>query len=121
MRGKRILWFLVMIAFGLLAGLFYGWVISPPSTGDTAPDKLRADYKADYVLMVAETYHADQNLVKATQRLTLLGSESAAQITANGIQTARDLDYTESDLQFMDSLLQALKAQAPTANPGGAP
>jgi hypothetical protein len=47
----RWLTFLLAIAIGAAAGLYYGWVINPIRYIDAAPDSLRSDYKADYVLM----------------------------------------------------------------------
>ena len=54
--------FFIVIALGLAAGLIYGWAISPVEYTNTTPDTLRADYRSDYVLMVAEVFHADQNV-----------------------------------------------------------
>ena len=61
MNSRRVRWlaFLVAIGIGLGLGLYYGWVVSPVAYVDTAPNTLRPDYKADYVLMVAEAYQAD--------------------------------------------------------------
>ena len=50
--------YLFLSALGIGLGLLYGWVIDPADFFDLTPDTLRADYKADYVLMTAEAYRA---------------------------------------------------------------
>ena len=75
-------WFPILIAvpLGITLGLVYGWVIDPVQYTDITPDALRIDYRTDYVLMVAEAYHAEQDPALAAQRLAVLGSEPPAVI-----------------------------------------
>ena len=121
MRGKRFALFIIMIVIGLAAGLVYGWIINPVKYADTSPNMLRIDYKADYVLMVAEIYHADHNLDQAAQRLALLSSLPTDQVVADAQRTARGLGYGTSDLDQMDALAQALKNAPITPTAGGHP
>jgi hypothetical protein len=118
MREKRIALFILMIGIGVGLGLLYGWVLNPVKYADTTPDMLHPNYKADYVLMVAEVYHADQNLDRAAHQIALLGSLPPAQIAANALITAKGLGYPSEDLDRMDELSQALLKSAPTPAPG---
>src|SRR5512137_1116940 len=121
MRGKRIVIFFIMIAVGLGLGLLYGWVINPVKYENTAPSMLHKDYKADYVLMVAEIYNADKNLEQATQRLALLDSLPPARIVSSAILTAGDLGYTARDKDLMGKLALALQNVSATPTTGGQP
>src|SRR5512143_844997 len=85
MSAQRWLLFALSIVVGVGLGLLYGWVISPVQYVDTTPSTLRADFKADYTLMVAETYESDQNVEQAARRLANLGSQPPAQIVAEAI------------------------------------
>jgi hypothetical protein len=114
MRGKRITLFFIMIAVGLGLGLLYGWVINPVKYEDTSPSMLHGDYKADYVLMVAEIYNADKNLAQAIRRLSLLDTLSPARIVASALLTARERGYAAQDLDLMDKLSLALQSNAVT-------
>jgi hypothetical protein len=106
----RWLQILFLLALGLAAGLVYGWVISPVEFVDTTPDTLRADYRADYVLMVAESFHADQDLELAARRLSSLGEEPPAEIVRQSLEFARQAGYSQPDLDLISALAQALQA-----------
>jgi hypothetical protein len=104
----------VLFAFSILAGvaigLLYGWVISPIEYVDTSPDSLRVDYRADYVLMVAEIFQVEQDPDLAVRRLALLGGalpphESVAQ----ALQFAQANQYTSQDIALLQNLIVALQ------------
>ncbi len=100
--------FLIAIVTGLALGLLYGWLVSPVEYVDTSPDTLRADYQLDYVLMVAETYHAEQDLDLAARRLAMLGSESPAEIVAGALKNAILFGLPEDDRLLIQNLGAAL-------------
>jgi len=112
-RSKRFLFFTIAILLGAVLGMLYGWLINPVRYVDTAPDMLRADYKADYVLMVAEVYAKDGDLAMAQFRLARLGAESPLRIAQSAILTAKELGYSQQDLQKMARLSEALLATLP--------
>jgi len=113
MRSSRFLFFLLSILVGLGIGLLYGWVINPPAYANLTPDTLRADYKADYVLMIAEIYKQDANLPQALRRLSQLEDLPPARVVAGALLTARDLNYAPADLEIMAKLSQDLQQQQP--------
>ena len=98
------------------AGIAYGWVINPPPYANLSPDTLRYDYKADYVLMVAEIYHKDNNLPQALRRLSTLEDLPPARIVNQALLSARDLQYDPADLDTMGKLAQALQGSLPAAS-----
>jgi len=60
------------IIVGIAFGLFYGWQIDPVKYKDTEPSSLRADYKEQYLILIASAYKADGNLDRARIRLATL-------------------------------------------------
>ncbi len=110
MKSKR--WIIIILALlaGVAAGLFYGWKVDPVDFYDLTPDTLRADYKADYVLMTAEAYHADQDPGLAARRLAIFGSQSPVDIATNGLNYARANSYPASDVALIQELVTALQA-----------
>jgi hypothetical protein len=109
----RWFFFLLTIAIGAAAGLYYGWVINPIRYVDAAPAVLRADYKADYVLMTAEAYRADGDMELALERLALLGGASPAESVALATVFAVKAGYGEADLALMQSLADAIHGAGP--------
>jgi hypothetical protein len=109
----RWFFFLLTIAIGAAAGLYYGWVVNPIRYVDAAPAVLRADYKADYVLMTAEAYRADGDMDLALERLALLGGASPAESVALATVFAVKAGYGEADLALMQSLADAIHAADP--------
>jgi hypothetical protein len=116
MRSKRIIWFFLMIFLGTGAGLLYGWFVQPLRNTAAPPETLSADYKADFVLMAAEIYRADQDLEEAAARLAYLGKQPPDEIAAGGLATARALAYSVADLALMERLYRDLfdRAGLPT-------
>jgi hypothetical protein len=114
MRGKRFLLFLIMIGLGAALGMVYGWVIQPLSGSESDLKALRYDYRADYVLMVAEIYAADGDLAQAEQRLAQVSERSPALTATEALETARSLEWAEADLEKMEALAQALGPPSPS-------
>lgn len=121
MRVQRIIWFSIAILFGTAAGLAAGWVFFPPAGSSVvAPDTLREDYKADYVLMTAEIYAQDGNLDDAAARLRFLGEEPPLQYVQRAILTGQDLGFAPADMQALANLFTGLQS-LPTGTPAATP
>ncbi len=110
---------LIATLLGIALGLLYGWVIEPVHFVDTTPGSLRADYRTDYVLMVAESYHADQNAEIAARRLAIFGSDSPPAMAAEALQTGRQSGYSANDISLLQELTRAMQAYQPAPTPGG--
>ena len=113
----RWLFSIIAIAVGIGLGLLYGWVISPVQFVDTTPASMRTDYRADYVLMIAEAYHADQNTDLAVRRLAVFGSNSPADMAAQALQTGQTIGYSPEDISMLQELKRALQAYQPAPTP----
>ena len=104
---------LVGAVIGLALGLVYTWVVNPVQYVDTNPASLRADHKADYVIMIARAYAADSDLGLARARLDDLDLEDppgyVADLTAEQIQRGAPPD----DLRALSALALALGALPP--------
>jgi hypothetical protein len=110
---KRWIYFFIAIAIGVAGGLFYGWVLDPVKYVDTLPDSLRIDYKSDYVLMVAETYQAENSLPNAVRSLALVGEEQPVEIVRQALTFAEVQGYSKDDVTTLRSLLEALQSWNP--------
>jgi len=91
-------------------GLAYGWYIDPIDFFDLTPDTLRADYKADYVLMTAEAFRSEQDPGLAARRLAIFGAQSPSSIAADGLDYARANGFADSDIVLIQEMVTALQA-----------
>ncbi len=98
---------------GLAAGLFYTWVINPVKYTDVSPDTLRADYQADYVVMIARAYTLDANLDLARARLATLKLASPGQFVADIAAQQIAAGAPADDLRALNALATALGAAPP--------
>jgi hypothetical protein len=110
MKPSRWLIILVALVAGIGMGVAYGWYVDPVEFFDLTPDTLRADYKADYVLMVAEAYRAEQDPGPAARRLAILGSRSPSTIASDGLAYARASGFADSDIALIQELVTAMQA-----------
>ena len=117
MSPLRWLFFILSIAAGIGLGWYYGRVISPVQYVDTTPATLRADFRADYTLMVAETFQNEQDLDNAARRLAILGSQPTAEFVSQALNFAKQNKYNPDDI----ALLQGLNVALQTWQPGAAP
>jgi hypothetical protein len=112
MTSNRSHWILIVLALiaGVGIGLAYGWFIDPVDFFDLTPDILRADYKADYVLMTAESYRVEQDPGLAARRLAIFGTQSPSAIATEGLDYARTNGFDDSDIVLIQELVTALQA-----------
>lgn len=102
---------------GVVLGLLYGWLIDPVKFLDTTPASLRADYRTDYVLMVAESFHACQDTQLAQRQLAVLGGVSPAAVCAGALQIGQGASYAQGDLVLLQELSRAIQALSPASLP----
>lgn len=113
MSSSNIIKVIIALIIGIAIGLLYGWVIGPIEYIDVTPNLLRQDYQVDYVLMTAEAYQLDFDSELAARRLAILGSESPAIITNNALEYALNNNFTETEVQLLQTLLTAMQTYNP--------
>ena len=101
------------LIIGAILGLIYGWMIDPVEYTDVTPGILREDYRADYVLMVAEAFHTEFDSETAARRLAVLGSGPPAQIVSSTLDYARLNGFTMDEISFLQELLSAMQSYQP--------
>jgi hypothetical protein len=106
--------FLIAIVAGLIGGVYLGWAGRPPAqNADTTPNMLRADYKADYVLMVAEVYAVEGDLLAAARSLAVLGDVAPLIFVNEAVAFGQEIGYVDAD----QGMLLRLQADLQTWNP----
>jgi hypothetical protein len=104
LKRKRLIGFILAIVLGLSAALIYGWLIAPAQPAATTLSSLRADYQADYVLMVAEAYPQTPDLSSALEMLRRLDPEKPIAAVDQALLTAQKLGYSDADMHLLIDL-----------------
>ena len=112
---RRWIFFFLSILIGLSIGLLYGLYLNPIRYTDISLEVLAPDYKTDYVLMVAESYHQDGALALAIGRLSELGMDQPAEIVRQALNFAEKAGYNDADLHRIWSMLAAVETSFPTS------
>jgi hypothetical protein len=115
MRLVRIFWFFIFVAAGLGVGLAYGWLVQPARYANTTLDTLRADYKTDYALMVAEIYKKEGSVALAVHRLSQVSSDPPVRFVQQAILTGRELEYPSRDMDMLARLAEVLQTWTPAS------
>jgi hypothetical protein len=109
---STIRWVFIVLALlvGIGIGVAYGWYVDPVDYINLPPNTLRADYKADYVLMTAEAYQVEGDPGLAARRLAIFGTKSPSAIAADGLAYARSHDFSDAEIALIQQLVTALQA-----------
>lgn len=114
--GKGISWVALIlgVALGLAAGLVYTWEIDPVIERNTAPWQLGDAAREDYVVAVALSYAANQDLLLAVDRLRAAGPnrnvwEMVAEIACDRVKTGKTI--SNSDIRVIRALEQLYAPQ----------
>jgi hypothetical protein len=108
-KGTRVLLFILMIALGVGAGLAYGWLLKPAAAPQEADlSRLRADFKTDLVLMVAEQFAETQEPLLALDELAKVEPKDPYVLLVNAINYAQGVGYQSEDLAKMQALIKAI-------------
>jgi len=96
MKTRRFIFFFLALLVGVGAGLAFGWMMMPPAAPRNAPlGSLRADFKTDLVLMVAEEFQTFPDSMQALTQLDKLDENDPITLLGNSIQYAQAIGYPE--------------------------
>lgn len=108
MKLRRLIFFFVAILIGLGAGLAFGWLMAPPQAPKEASlPQLREDYKADFVLMTAETFAANPDPLMVLNRLDDLDPDPLT-LMVNAMGYGEKIGYSTEDLALIRTMFTAV-------------
>ena len=124
-RGFWLAPILIGLALGVALGLTYTWGIAPVQYYDTAPDRLRADLKAEYILLIGEAYRSDGDWPAAQERLAQLNDpdipDTLLEMTEGAIAAGKPLPAVRAVAELANRLGASSPAIAAFAPSGLAP
>ena len=112
--NNRYTLFGVTILLGLILSLYAVWVLIPAGATDASPALLRQDFKADYTLMVAEAFHADQDVERAMAALAFLDEDNPLAPVVAALEFGQNAGYSQQDIGYLAVLAEALPTYDPS-------
>lgn len=103
---------LVFIGFiiGISFALYYAWIAEPVVFTEASPARLSARYQAEYILLVSQSFDADNNWPLAQERLEALSEPDLAQRVAAQLEAFLRDGRPAAELQSLARLAQHLGA-----------
>jgi hypothetical protein len=113
-QNRRYLWFAITIVVGLVIGLSWGWNGLARKPQPMPLEDLRFDYKADYVLMVAQYYQQEGDLATAREMLDKLGEDDLTKLVKDALDYLNDPSNVllGADIRAVNELSIALQASS---------
>ena len=129
MRSSAWLPWVLGVIVGLLTGVFYAWKVNPVSYTQTDPTSLRADFRMDYLALIASAHAGTGDLARAHARLSVFGAEDQDMAETLGALAQQRLasGYPEAEARALAGLAAALGerpigiALASPGTPGATP
>lgn len=109
MKNTRLIGFALSILLGIAIGVVYGWMVKPVEVKNTTLASMRADYKADYVLMVSEVYATDPDIEEAIQWLEEVSPRDPLAAVQNALLVGQQFGYSEVEMRSLANLELALR------------
>lgn len=111
MKKGRLIGFVIFILIGFVLGLIYGWVLNPAAVKSTSLASLRADFKADYVVMVSEVYATNQDIDAAIKLLdTVTSGGTVVRTVQDALLVGQQFGFSEREMRSLAALEMALTA-----------
>ena len=108
MRSSNWLPWVLGGVLGLLAGVFYAWRVNPVSYTQTDPTSLRADFRMDYLALIASAHAGTGDLGRAQARLAVFGAEGIGETLGALAQQRLAAGYPEAEARALAGLAAAL-------------
>lgn len=78
--------FLLGLILGLAGALYYAWVVNPIVYTEASPSRMSEQSKAEYILLVSQSYAASGDWQMATQRLAALAEPNINETVADQLE-----------------------------------
>ena len=96
---------------GLALGLLLGWGARQPAPDSPASQPIPREYAAEYAILIAEAFAADQNSATARRRLASMGPPEA--VLPEAYATALVVGRPNAELGLLANLAEALGVEVP--------
>jgi hypothetical protein len=114
---RKIIFILIALAVGIGAGLLVGWYVWPVTYTESAPTRMRQDWKDEAIWMAAQAFAYDRDLEAAQVRLHSLGSDDLGTLVLGRAEKAIAQDLPAKHITSLARLAAALGTRSERTDP----
>jgi hypothetical protein len=114
---RKIIFTLIALAAGIGLGLLIGWYVWPVTYTESAPTRMRQDWKDEAVWLAAQAFAYDRDLEAAQARLRPLGSEDLGPLVLDRAEKAIAQNLSKPQIAHLARLAAALGARSARTDP----
>ena len=114
---RKILFTLIALAAGIGLGLLVGWYVWPVTYTESAPTRMRQDWKDEAIWMAAQAFAYDRDLEAAQTRLRPLGSDDLGGLVLERADKAIEQTLSRQHIANLVRLAAALGARSERTDP----
>jgi hypothetical protein len=107
---------LIGLLVGLGVGLYYAWVLEPVAYIGAIPARLSGANQQEYIVLVSQSYAADQDWPRARQRLSLLDDDAIAQTVVGLLESFVRTGRPAPLIRNLANLARQLDADSPAVS-----
>src|SRR5512147_2677318 len=110
---RKIIFILIALAVGIGLGLAVGWYVWPVTYTESAPTRMRQDWKDEAIWMAAQAFAYDRDLEAAQARLRPLGSDDLGALVLDRAERAQQQNWPTYQITHLVRLAAALGVRSP--------
>ncbi len=114
---RRIIFILIALAAGVGLGLVVGWYVWPVTYTESAPTRMRQDWKDEAIWMAAQAFAYDRDLEAAQIRLRPLGADDLGKLVLARTEKAIAQNLAPKQITSLARLAAALGARSERTDP----
>src|SRR5512143_1395519 len=114
---RKILFSLIALGAGVGLGLVVGWYLWPVTYTESAPARMRQDWKDEAIWMAAQAFAYDRDLEAAQARLRPLGSADLGALVLERAEKAIAQNLAVQHITHLAQLAAALGARSERTAP----
>lgn len=109
---RKILFTLIALVAGIGLGLVVGWYVWPVTYTESAPMRMRQDWKDEAIWMAAQAFAYDRDLEAAQARLRPLGADDLGALVLERTEKAITQNLPTQHITSLARLAAALGARS---------
>ncbi len=114
---RKVIITLSALAAGIGLGLFVGWYVWPVTYTESAPTRMRQDWKDEAVWLAAQAFAYDRDLEAAQARLRPLGAGDLGELVLDRATKAIAQNLARQQIAHLVRLAAALGARSEQTDP----